>query len=156
MRDIRSDLRTRLEAVGAEREKLVQRLADLDDRQRQFEGVLGDEERRWHSQDSLFAPNGSDQAPVSELRLFLLETLSDGQSWQFRRIKDRALGLDLSFGKKNPGQAIHASLVAAKRRGLVDQIETGLWRIAKTDAPPAKADEASKSMGVVSGDPLRT
>ena len=143
MRDIRNDLRERLTEVESERRHLKEQLAVIDQEEHVVRRMLAHEDARWSGrQHSLFAPPVI-EPPMSPIRAFLLEAMSDGQSWSLERLKERAKEKELELKTDRPGQALHAALVAMKRSGLAEIVETGVWRRTNVDAPPAETDGAS-------------
>ena len=131
MRDIRHDLRERLAEIDIERQRLKKTFSALDRREALIRQMLGQEDDRWSGREpTLFAPEAS-KSEITPIRAFLIEAMSDGRSWSLGRLKQRAFEKQLEFKAKRPGPALHAALVAMKRIGLVEMVETGVWKLAK-------------------------
>ena len=141
MRDIRPDLKERLEAVETENGRLRQRLDELKNEDAMLRTMLAAENHRWHGdQRSLFTGDrisvsrlGESGSPIAQ---FLLDTLSDGADWPLDRLKEHSPDKGIfATDETSLGRALHGALIGLKRRGLVEMVGRGVWRIQKVDAP---------------------
>ena len=141
MRDIRADIKERLESVATKRERLQQALVDLDDEERTLQTLLTAENARFHSREpSLFGPITGVESSITQ---FLLDAMSDGKAWSLERLKDLAGDRGIfTAANVSLGRVLHMALVGLKRRGIVEQVDDGVWKLVQNDAPSAKTDEA--------------
>ena len=118
MRDIRTDLRERLEAMAGQR-------AELEARERRLRALLRDEEASHIRQ----LPLGSTEATsVARLREFVLGSLKDGHDWRLEDLKEQAHGLGLTTVGAT-GRSLNIILVNLLREGLVTRLPDGRWRL---------------------------
>ena len=151
MRDIRKDLQDRLVEIEAERRRLQKRLDQLERREQLVRDLLTEEDTRWSVREpelglpytTLQTQRRAVELSDSRLARFLLEILGDGQSWPREKLANRAIAASLLDQSKKPGRAVHGCLVGLKRRGLVEIVETGVWKLAKDDAKPNTTNEES-------------
>ncbi len=162
MRDIRRDIKERLDVVEQERQRLKARLEEIDEEEQMLQGFLAAENARWHNQQpTLFTPsptgNGQVQLAMPSLVThFLIKALNDGTPWSLERLKERAEKRGVLLGGQSPGRTLHGGLLGLKKRGVVEIVERGVWRLVNKDASTGEPVEAPRNVGVVSGDPRRT
>ena len=157
MRDIRRDLMDRLEEISNRRKQLVEELEILDEREAINRAFLADEERTWRASE----PSSPSRPRIkliagTPVRNFILEMLGDGSPWNIKRLKAAAQGRTLFDSGKKPGWVLQGALMSLKKEGTIEAVEHGVWKLVNKDASTDKSAEASRNVGVVSGDPLRT
>jgi hypothetical protein len=128
VRDIRGDLRERLEATVKERNDLTQQVQALEERERRLRALLRDEEIagvRLHQSSTTLAsgePSGG-----AFLREFILGSLADGHSWSLEALKEHAHAMGLAtIG--TAGRSLNITLVNLLRQGLVRRHQDGKWQ----------------------------
>jgi hypothetical protein len=126
MRDIRSDLQERLQAIVRERTELGKRLRALESREHRLRALLHDEEivRRRQSQLLPLAHPGQG----IRLREFVLGSLADGHAWNLDDLKEQARGLGLTTVGAT-GRSLNITLVNLHREDLVMRLADGRWRL---------------------------
>lgn len=146
MRDIRPDIAERLQTVAKERERIEEHLKDLQTEERALEHFLSLENSRWHKQQP---PLFSGEETASPTTAFLLDILSDQKDWSLGDLKRAASSRGVLAGKgsASTGRVLHGALISLKRRGSVDMVKSGVWRLAKT------ADSVDRSQLVEDGKP---
>ena len=147
MRDIRSDIKERLDAAIEERERINKRLQDLQDQEESLRDLLEAENERWHSREPSLFPTVRHrerrvllEPPVAQ---FLLDTMADGTAWSLARLKNHAEKGGVLLGNVAPGRVLHGGLLGLKKRGLVEIVESGVWRLKKADTPSDSTNGAS-------------
>ena len=136
MRDIRRDLRERLEALQEQIHSGHDILADLT---RQAEGLaaaLTAEERRWDGKAELKSGVWLHETfhiemnkPTQSLRGFTLSLLSDGEPRSLHYLRDRAFNRGYLKGSNSPGRSMQGVLIGLLRSHLVAKIDDGDWAI---------------------------
>jgi hypothetical protein len=132
IRDIRGDLKARLELVGDRRQKAKERyeaeLKEIKRDEEMLEALLASEEQ-------LMAASG---VPIERswaanaLENGILDLLSDEQSWDHQDVKSALQ--ERGHIKGDPGhfgQMLHGVLLSMSRRGLLDSLGVGRWKITK-------------------------
>jgi hypothetical protein len=127
MRDIRNDLRERLQAVGAERMELQAKLSALQGTESGLKALLRDEEERLARQSpSLFPPTESING--SGLRELVHKALQEkNRPADLEEIKNDIARTSYDFGDKKPGRAIHFALIGLSQTGVVNRLQDGRW-----------------------------
>lgn len=130
MRDIRLDLRERLEEISVERERLEKRLAELMQKEDGVKRLFDEEDKRWGTQPpldlfALKAANGRKHTPLGN---FILEALSDDNIWTTEQVAQAALEQGLLRGSRHPNKAAHAALAGMTKNGYVEWVSTKHWR----------------------------
>lgn len=134
MRDIRSDLRERLDRLQIEGRKLEKRREDLARRGEILSALLRDEEERFAKrQASLSGSSDRRPEPTTPIGRFIRETMVNGQPWPLARLKEAAKTDGIDFEGKDPGRVLHFALVGMKHNGYVEIVESGVWRLAKQE-----------------------
>ena len=132
MRDIRDDLKERLNSIERERQVFQRGLGILDDREKVVRSLLKVEERVWSKQQvSLpgLEANGEQQRrqAATPLGEFLMESLADGQHRTLKMLEMMALDKGWDFGDKSAGRVIHFALVGMQVNQMVKRAN-GMWR----------------------------
>jgi hypothetical protein len=122
MRDIRGDLRERIEIIDEEIRSLTARLEWLQSKRVALLELYGEEERRFV--DS--APSDS-RGSENELLRFIVQLVSGGGYWTVDRIREAAESQGVPIRSDHPGRSIHMMMVNLKRGGVVDQDSDGNW-----------------------------
>jgi hypothetical protein len=141
MRDIREDLRERLDAFAAQRVELERQLAEVQTQETSYKVALRQEEQRIRDLTdsrgaSLFPTSApamnSDAATSSPALTFVIlnAMVSKRRPLALDEIKD-AISNSFDFGEKAPGRSIHFGLVGLQRAGEVDRLPDGRWTIAE-------------------------
>src|ERR1700686_730000 len=107
MRDIRKDLRERLETVTTERGKLELKLASLQATEAGIKALLRQEEEHFAGLSPNLFPDGG--AGLAQLIVHAMKTKS--RPLDLQEIKDEIAKTPYDFGEKAPGRAIHFALV---------------------------------------------
>lgn len=139
MRDIREDLKERMELMARERQNLEVRLASLAQQATILEALLEQENQRIHAssnQPSLSfvqpsAPKINGEKYSSPLSLAVLEVFRTINPANLGQFKAQAQRDRVEFGGKHPGRAIHFLLLGMEQNGLVERLEDGRWRLKK-------------------------
>jgi hypothetical protein len=133
MRDIRPDLRQRLSRIARERDKMHQRLRELETRQRNLETLLADEESKFNDEQQLplfdDTPNRR-TTRAGVLREFVAESLSDGRQASLSDLMRLACGRGI-LEPHASARALNMTLINLYRRGLIERLPSGLWCRAK-------------------------
>jgi len=136
VRDLREDLRQRLQALALERATLSERLAYLDQIEVQTKNLLEYEVMRIQAgsaaQQGLFTDTQIADSQRSDLSLFLRDALSDGTPRPLGYLKRAAQKRQIDFGGKNPGRVLHFALTGMAQNGIVEMEEKGVWRLTPT------------------------
>lgn len=128
MRDIRSDLRERLEATVKQRNELSGRVRALEAQEQRLRALLNDEEfSHVHQLPLDSCPPSSETTGGSRLREFVLGSLRDGHDWSLQDLKEHAHGLGLTTVGAS-GRSLNITLVNLLREGLVIRLRNGRWR----------------------------
>ncbi len=129
MRDIRSDLRERLAAIGVDRSDLRTKLAALDATENGLKILLREEEERFAKQSpTLFPePEPTNGSGLRELVLKALQTKN--RPVDLDEIKNEIARTAYDFGDKKPGRAIHFALIGLGQTGTVNRLTDGRWVI---------------------------
>ncbi len=140
MRDIRADLRERLESLDAERQKLRNQLTALDAKERGIRVLLNEEEERWEKiQPTLPMTNGhgSLALPIrppavverwqakTDVSRFLQRALSDSMPHALAELVQNALEAHVNFKKKHPGRVLHFALTGLAANHWVERVAEG-------------------------------
>ncbi len=141
MRDIRSDLQERLDAVTRDREDLRQRLAELEAVEASINALLLRESAQFSARTNgngngtpvaglnLSASDAAFYEGGTDLARLLLQTLRrSGKAMPLEDLKDAAERAGLDFGAKAPGRVIHWALVGMAQSGSVEKIGE-MWQI---------------------------
>jgi hypothetical protein len=125
MRDIRADLRERLELTVKQRTQLMERVRALETRERRLRALLTEEDL---PSTSLHTPSFAGEPHGRRLREFVLGSLDDGHDWALEQLKEHARGIGLmTIGAA--GRSLNITLVNLLREGLVARLPNGRWRI---------------------------
>jgi len=126
VRDLRADLRERLEVMAKEHAEMCERLRALEARQQRLQAVLRDEEGA--NGETLIAPHTSGHAASgARLRELVLQSLADGQERELNDLKGIAREKGLTTTGAS-GRTLNIILVNLHRRGLVTRLPNGKWR----------------------------
>jgi hypothetical protein len=121
MRDIRVDLRERLEATLAQR-------TELEAQERCLRALLRYEEAdRTNQLAPASSPACSEATNGDRLREFVLQALKDGRDHTLDDLKERAHGVGLTTVGAS-GRSLNITLVNLLREGLVTRLRNGRWR----------------------------
>ena len=126
MRDIRADLRERLDAVAKDRATLQSQLAELNGIETGIRALLQREGTNFTATST--NGNGSSgkrsAATGTELSQFLSQTMSEtGKPLPLAALRDRAVQAGIDFGAKKPGRVVHWALVGMQQHGSVEKQE---------------------------------
>lgn len=133
MRDIREDLRQRLQSIAIQRGQLQARLAWLDQAEANIKGLLEFEKMQVDAdQQVLFEqepPVGEEER--SAIARFLRDVLMDGRPRTLDELKQAAFTRGLAFGDKNPGRVLHFALLGMAQSGIVEMVGKGIWQLGR-------------------------
>jgi hypothetical protein len=132
MRDIRQDLRERLDKLESERLELKTQLEQLSRREVTLKALLQEEDSRWATQVGLFPTereplltNGDRTAYAK----FLVQAMATHEPMTLDVLKDLAHQKGVEFDGKNPGRVLHFALLGMSQNGVVEMVESGVWRL---------------------------
>lgn len=136
MKDIRPELRERIQQIQSKRDIARRQLDELDAIEQSLQTVLNSENELWKSlapDTPLFQyPQNTDEK-VNEsngtLPGLLLEFMRDGNSWSIEDFKAELQKRGYPFGEKAPGRVINFALVGLLRPGTVRKQEDGRWQL---------------------------
>jgi hypothetical protein len=128
MRDIRSDLRERLEATVQQRHELNARVRALEAQEQRLRALLNDEEfTHVHQRSLACCPPSSEVTGGARLREFVLGSLQDGHDWSLQELKEHARDIGLTTLGAS-GRSLNITLVNLLREGTVMRLRNGRWR----------------------------
>lgn len=128
MRDIRWDLRERLEATVKQRNELSGRVRALEAQEQRLRALLNDEEFSHVDQLPLAScPPSGKATGGARLREFVLGSMQDGHEWSLQDLKKHAHGIGLTAVGAS-GRSLNITLVNLLREGLVTRLRNGRWR----------------------------
>ena len=131
MRDIRSDLKERLDQCVRERRTLEARLSGLQNTEAGIRALLKQEEERFSGMVAPLFPEGGDRS-LSKLIVHVFKT--QNRPLRLEEIKGEIAKTPYDFGDKKPGRAIHFALVGLDQSGLVQRVDGGCWAIREAPA----------------------
>lgn len=124
MRDIRNDLKERLESLARQREQLQAQLSEVDQTESGVKSLLRQEEQRYGalvltSPDEDHANgNGFGRTPLSQLILETFKQKTD-RPLMLSDFKKQAERVGFDFGEKSPGRTLHWALVGLAENGHI-------------------------------------
>ena len=130
MRDIRKDLQDRLDAVASKQEKLQKQVADLEVQKKLLLTLLREEQRRWGDDNVGLESNGHKSRGLSEI---IRDIMSDGEPWYGATIAAAAEKRGYHFGNSKQGRVTHFTLIGMARKGIVQSVGTGKWKLKESD-----------------------
>jgi hypothetical protein len=147
MRDIRDDLRQRVQLLKDERDELqkqlTEKLAELDAYEAQLSALLAFEEKRavgaaiqgqlglTPDREEAKAEEASDQ----DFEAAILAIMGNYQEWTHSDIKAQMEQEEWTMEKGSIGRAIQGQLLSMKQRGLIEYVGDRKWRRLKTVVP---------------------
>jgi hypothetical protein len=139
MRDIREDLKERIDLLARTRQMHEIEIASLAQQSIVLESLLEQENQRVASstQSALTfveppparLPNGRKYS--TPLSLAVIEAFRTHNPATLGQLKNQAARDRVEFGGKHPGRAIHFLLLGMEQNGLVERTEDGRWRLIK-------------------------
>jgi hypothetical protein len=138
MKDIRHDLRERLDSIAKDSVVLRARLAQNDAEEAMLKSLLQREDARFGKLDaSLPAPTNGDHAGQSKtggtpLSRFIVNTIRQAKKpVTLDDLKQAAETIGYDFGTKKPGRVLHWALVAMNENGIIrpSQSVHGGWKM---------------------------
>jgi len=142
VRDIRQDLRERLDAVAAEQDRLQKQVGDLEGQKKLLETLLQEEERRWPDSNPGVAVNGKNGHNTRDLSELILEIMSDGEDWYGSTVAAVAEKRGYHFGDAKPGRSTHFTLLGLAKNNRVESVGLGKWKLKGTRKVKDEADAA--------------
>jgi hypothetical protein len=138
LRDLREELKKRLQLVVAERGQLEGRILFLRESEQQLKALLDYEEMRVrHEESNLTFPflsaDRSGETARSKFALFIQDALAGGQTRSLEDLKQAAVDARINFEGKRPGRVLHYALLGMSQNGLVERVATGVWRMRGQD-----------------------
>lgn len=130
MRDIRKDLRERLESVRTKREVMQRSLSNLTAQEDVLTKLLAEEDAMWERVNPPLFENVEEKPVGSPLSQVLLDTLK-GKSAPatLSELKEAAVQRGVPFGGKRPGRVIHFAMLGMAQHKLVERMEDGKWML---------------------------
>jgi hypothetical protein len=133
IRDIRGDLKARLDLVGDRRQKAKERyeaeLREIKRDEEMLEVLLVSEERLMAATDITTERSWAGSALENEI----FDILGDEKGWDHGEIKSALLqrGLGKNIDPGHFGQSLHGTLLSMSRRDLLESVGLGRWKITK-------------------------
>jgi hypothetical protein len=133
LRDIREDLRVRLERIGVRRQEAEARykeeLSQIDKEEKALEAILALEEKEAGSSHITAERSWAQNALENEI----LDILSNEGGWEHSDIKAALLDRGHGHGEDQSrfGQSIQGTLLSMSHRDLVESAGYGKWKITK-------------------------
>ena len=120
MRDIRSDLQERLDAVEKDRAAMQQRMTELEQAEAGLRVLL----QRESQNTALYASdNGGADIGGTELARLILQTLHQAKKpLILEDFKKAAEAVGFDFGDKSPGRVLHWALVGMATGNSVEKV----------------------------------
>jgi hypothetical protein len=132
MRDIRPDLRERLQSVRDKRESLQRALDNLSVQEQMYTKLLAGEDAMFEVPPSTLFDGDEAKPQGSPLSQVLLEALkSKPGPATLQELKDSAARQGISFGAKQPGRVIHFAMLGMAQHNLVTREGDGRWKLAE-------------------------
>jgi hypothetical protein len=135
VKDIREDLRERLDSIVAERSALEAQLQSLQTLENVYKLALQREEETAIARNEgspIDLPSGDE----TDLNGLLIQTMAKkNRPLALDEIKVEIAKLPYDFGDKKPGRAIHFRLIGLSQRGEVERLPDGRWRIPSNGVP---------------------
>lgn len=129
MRDIRQDLKERLDAIDRDRVVLQNQLDILSTREASIKAMLADEERRILSRGA-----GTGELPFESATLVggmqmtdLIKSVLRGRRLTFDDVKVDIVKTSFDFAGQKPGRVIHGGLLSLWRAGEIDKDASGRY-----------------------------
>jgi hypothetical protein len=139
MRDIREDLRERIDALAREKQNKEIEIAAIDQKIAMLDGLLQQEEERQnpvmqvpltfatkYNIRSMRADRYSSPLSLAVLHVFQTHNPAHLEQFKAQAIKD-----GVEFGGKHPGRMIHFLLIGMEQNGLVKRTDDGRWRLVR-------------------------
>lgn len=165
MRDIRQDIRERIadterrvnghqnkiadceSQISASKQAIKESKGELES----LRTMLAIEDSRWASLAGVTAETEPAPGPsgesLSALQTLILGQMADGEVWQSQKLVPIALAHHLLDGSKSPARSVHATMIALYRRGLVESLGDGAWRIKSKTPSEDQSDGAQDADG---------
>jgi len=132
MRDIRRDLKERLESIAQQRSELQGTIDQLIQAENGVKALLREEERRFaaSSPPAFTAIMESDSGNgYGAIKQFLLAAFNEkNRPLDKEELKEMAKHT-LDFENKSPGRVLHFALVGMQSSGLVHRLKDGRWEL---------------------------
>lgn len=148
MRDIRDDLRQRVQLLKDERDELqkqlTEKLAELDAYEAQLSALLAFEEKRAMGaarQGQLDLTPAQEEAQEDEettdqdFEAAILTIMGNYQEWSHSEIKAQMEKEEWTMEEGSIGRAIQGQLLSMKQRGLIEYAGDRKWRRLKVVVP---------------------
>jgi hypothetical protein len=141
MRDIRSDLRERLDDIERQRTALISKLDDLDAQRATVGALLHAEQERFGNVETptdsgTIVVLSGDLPPAHTLGNLMRGVLGDGSKRSTQELAKLAVSKGHPFGDKSPGRSVHFALVGLERAGQVERDEAGCWFLTNGEGRP--------------------
>ena len=133
MRDIRSDLKDRINGAERDIKELKRALDEAYGRHKSYSFLLDQEERLWSGSPSLSEasiPGNGKDSEDSPLTRLLMGALTDGNAWHASQLIEYLHESKYPFGDKSPARVVHFALVGLnKAERIRPGKEKGWWHI---------------------------
>ncbi|SRR5216684_7545752 len=129
MRDIRQDLRERLNEIMTQEQKLREQLVALQEQNEHLTAMLEKEQLRWPQNGPEPKPDAGSQQNPGELSDIIRELLRSGEPWNNWQLTQAALKRGYKFGERQPGRVLHFTLLGMFKGGEVVSLGLGKWKL---------------------------
>ncbi len=134
MRDIRNDLKERLESLDAELVELRSQLEKAQEAREHLVALWTVETSKWAKFESLTSDGenllqvqkGKAKSPLARL---ILEKLSDRKSHTLIELCKEAATREIPFGNKSPKRTLHMAILGLAKGGGIERVSRNNWRL---------------------------
>jgi hypothetical protein len=131
MKDIRNDLRERIDTIRGRKQQMLDRIAQLDEQEKMYLALLAAEQAEWEATQPMQLNMGiTSQKRKTPLTNFLLNALSDGNPHSLAELANLAQKQEtILFNGKSPKRTVNFALLGLKNSSQVVMLGNGFWKI---------------------------
>ena len=122
VRDIREDLRDRLNAIQEDQDRHRLKISELEAQKKILTTLLEEENRLWGAA----ADTVKKQFDLCDA---ITDIMSDGGEWFGGTVTEVLLKRGFQFGSSKAGRVVHFTLLGMARRDLVESVGDGRWKL---------------------------
>ena len=140
MRDIRQDLKERLEAIEADRAAVQKQLEALDVRQAGVQAMLAEEEARIRSRSAgrPELPFGRVSSGAGMEMADLVKMTVGSNRLTFEEIRDEIIRTPYNFGEQKPGRVVQGGILSLVRTGEIAKDKDERYRLTGLNGIPVQ------------------